>query len=33
MPRPAQFLWFAAIWASSIAALGLVSLVLRSWLR
>lgn len=33
MPRPTQFLWFAAIWAASIAALGLVSLVLRSWLN
>lgn len=27
-----QLAWFIGIWAASIAALGLVSLVLRSWL-
>lgn len=25
--------WFAAIWVASIAALGVVALILRAWLR
>lgn len=32
MPRPSQIAWFVGIWAASIAALGLVSLILRAWI-
>ena len=35
--REARFLvrlgWFVGIWAGSVAALGLVSLAIRAWLR
>ena len=31
--RLRQLAWFVGIWAASVAALGLVSLVLRAWLR
>lgn len=31
-PKLRRLAWFAGIWAASVAALGLVSLVIRAWL-
>jgi len=32
MPRPAQWAWFAALWAAGVAAVGAVAFVLRAWI-
>lgn len=32
MPGARQWMWFIAIWAASIAALGAVSFILRLWI-